>query len=194
MASTTKTNSSTTSNDLWTIYDKINLALKNKDSVLFNTYSYKQVTPDQKSQFDSIAPYLYTQSLSLDKNNYVNKWQDDKQAIYSTNPQKNDDAEVYGYKQGIIMFINENGSWKVLLDSPERGWNVVKKGTNETATQIEKELQAMMLDSDKDGLTDREETCTGAQQYDPKCIKTDPNKRDTNGNGWWDGIEANMKK
>jgi hypothetical protein len=123
----------------------------------------------------------------------VNKFQDDKQAIYSTNPQKVDDAEKYGYTQGIIMFIKKDGSWKVLSINPARGWSVLKKGTNKTATQIEKDLQAMMLDSDKDSLTNDDETCSGASQFNPKCTKTNPNNMDTNGNGWWDGIEAEMK-
>lgn len=188
------TNSSFKSIDLWTIYDKMTLALKNKDVSAFNIVSYVQVTPAQASQFSQTASFLYDQSIKTIKNDYINKWQDEKQAIYSTNPQKIDDAEVYGYAQGSVMFINKDGSWKVLLDSPEKGWNVVKKGTNKTAAQIEQDLQTMMLDSDKDGLTDEQEICSGSQQYNSKCVKTVPNKRDTNGNGWWDGIEANMNK
>lgn len=187
-------NSSLVSSDLWTIYDKMTLALKNKDIKSFNTVSYTQVAPDEASQFNQIAPFLHDQNLKTVKSNYINKWQDEKQAIYSTNPQKDDNTEAYRYKQGIVMFINKDGSWKVLSSSSEIGWNVLKKGTNNTAAQIEKELQAMLLDSDKDGLTDQDEICGGAKQYDTKCIKTDPNKRDTDGNGWWDGIEEALRK
>ena len=159
--------------------------------ISYNKYSYKQVTPEQNSQFIQFLPFLLDESSKINKSDYVNKWQDDKQAIYSTIPKKIDNTESYGYKQGIIMFINKDGFWKVLSMSPEKTWTISKKGTNHTATQIEQELQAMMLDSDKDGLTDKEETCTA--DHDPACVKTDPNKRDTNGNGWWDGIEAVMK-
>ncbi|KKR91768.1 MAG: hypothetical protein UU95_C0003G0024 [Parcubacteria group bacterium GW2011_GWC2_42_12] len=182
-----------TGDNLWLIYDKMTLALKDKNVVDFNAVSYVQVTSAEESQFTSLAPFLYEQSANINKDSYVNKWQDDKQAIYSTNSMKRDDASFYGYKQGSVMFIKNDGSWKILLDSPERGWNHTKTNTNLTAVQIEKELQDMMLDSDKDGLTNMEEVCGGAHQYDSKCIKTDPNKRDTNGNWWWDGIEANMK-
>lgn len=179
--------------DLWAIYDKMTLALKNKDVDAFNAVSYDQVPSSQKSQFNQIATFLYDQSIKIDKSSYVNKWQDSKQAIYSTNPEKMDDDEVYKYSQGTVMFINKDGSWKILLTSPERGWNVVKSGTNSTPAQIEKDLQAMMLDSDKDGKKNDEETCSNGEQYNSRCVKSDPNKRDTNGNGWWDGIEANMK-
>ncbi len=187
-------NSSLVSSDLWTIYDRMTLALENKDVKSFNAVSYTQVTPDQASEFSQIAPFLHDQNLKTVKSNYINKWQDEKQAIYSTNPQKDDGTEAYRYKQGIVMFINKDGSWKVLSSGTEIGWNVLKKGTNNTAAQIEKELQAMLLDSDKDGLTNQDEICGGAKQYDTKCIKTDPNKRDTDGNGLWDGIEAALRK
>ena len=186
--------SSTATVDLWSIFDKNTLALKNKDIVAFNATSYIQVTSAEESQFAQMASFLYDQSIKINKNNYVNKWQDDKQAIYSTNPVKTDDSTAYGYKQGSIMFMKKDGSWKILLSSPERNWGVSKAGTNQTSAQVEQLLQAMMIDSDKDGLTNNEETCdSGAQQYNPNCVKSDPNKRDTNGNGWWDGIEANMK-
>jgi len=116
--------------------------------------------------------------------------QDDKQAIYSTNPVKTDDSTAYGYKQGIIMFVKKDGSWKILLSSPEKNWGVSKAGTNRTPAQVEELLQEMILDSDKDGITNMYELCEGSQMGNSKCVKTDPNKRDTDGDGWWDGIEA----
>ncbi len=183
----------TTSNDLWSTFDKVNLALKNKDIASYNKYSYKQVTPDETLMFGAMASFLYGQTSKIDKDAYVNLWKDSKQAIYSTNPVKTDDANIYGYAQGVISFINEGGSWKVLTVNPMLGWSVSKKGTNKTAAEVEQDLRAMMIDSDKDGLTDMDEVCGGAEKYNSKCVKTDPNKRDTNGNGLWDGIEADMK-
>ena len=44
-------------------------------------------------------------------------------------------------------------------------------------------------DSDMDGLPDINENCEGASQYDPNCIKTNPNEKDSDGDGWWDSIE-----
>ena len=52
---------------------------------------------------------------------------------------------------------------------------------------------AALVDSDEDGIVDKDEKCEGAAQYDPRCTKTDPNKKDTDGNGWWDGIDAQLK-
>jgi len=183
----------TTNDDLWSVFDKVKEALKNKDATAYNVVSYTQVTPAQIAQFAQMATFLYDETVKINKADFVNKWQDDKQAIYSTNPVKIDDATSYGYNQKQITFVKISGSWKVLMISPEKNWGVSKSGTNKTASQVEVDLQAMMIDSDKDGLTNEEEICAGADQYNSQCVKTDPNKRDTNGNGWWDEIEKDMK-
>ena len=57
-------------------------------------------------------------------------------------------------------------------------------GSVKTATEIETEIKKFSLDSDQDGLTDEDETCISKRFSE--CVKTDPNKRDTNGDGWWD--------
>ncbi len=62
-------------------------------------------------------------------------------------------------------------------------------GTNRGPVQIEAELQAMILDSDKDGLTDMKENCGGSMMGNKTCVKTNPNKDDSDGDGWWDGID-----
>lgn len=190
---TSNSSTSSVTVDLWSIFDQSTLALKNADVAAYNKVVYDQIPPEESSHFASFAPFLYEEASKTNKAAYIHKWQDDKQAIYTTNPVKRDDEKTYGYSRSSIMFINSAGSWKILVDAPDRGWNVSKSGTNKTAAQVEADLQAMMLDTDKDGLTDQEETCTGGQAYNPKCVKSDPAKRDTNGNGYWDGIEAKMK-
>lgn len=173
--------------DLWPIYDKVAVALNNKDVSAFNAVSYKQVAPEEAPLFIQMAPFLA--EIVPVKSDYVIKWQDDRQAIYATNLKREDDTNFYRYKQSVIMFVKKDGVWKVLIDSPDRGWSIMKSGTTETPAQIEQSLKALTLDSDKDGLTDKVESCTTG---DSRCIKSDPNKRDTNGNGLWDGIEAEM--
>ena len=190
------TSVATTTEDLWAVFDKETLALKNNDLAEFNKYSYKQVPAQAASQFSQFAPMMYQQNAKVNKNDYVNKWQDEKQAIYSTNPQKNNTTDSYGYNVGVVTFVKTNGSWEVLSSGVgyfgETAITAVGE-PNRTQAQADKDLQAMMLDSDKDGLTDQEELCLGASQYDKTCVKTDPNNKDSNGNGWWDGIEAKMK-
>lgn len=192
--SLTNTNSPSGSTDLWSIFDKMVLALKNKDIPALNAVSYTQIPADQEAQFIKVAPLLYDLESQIVKSEYINKWQDEKQAIYSTNPKKSEDTYGYNLSQGNIMFINIDGSWKVLLSGAESGWHIVKSGTNQTPAQAEQELQTMVLDTDKDGIKDQDETCTGAKELSPSCVKSDPNNRDTDGDGWWDGIEANMNR
>ena len=185
----------TTNNDLWSVFEKGQTALKNKDIAAYNAVSYVQVPADQADQFLQMASFLYNQYAGFNEADFVNKWQDDKQAIYSTNHLKADTASAYGYTASQIMFIKTNNIWKVLNISPNQSWSVSKAGTNKNVAQIEQDLQAMMLDSDKDGVTDQDELCLGARQVDPTCVKTDPNNRvSTNSDGWWDGIWEAMKK
>ena len=139
-------------------------------------------------EFSTYAPFFYGELAKLNKTDFVNVWRDDKQAILSTNPIRTDTADNYSYDKKQIFFIKDISLWKVMnLDisagSIPKSWGA----------EGEKELQSMPIDSDKDGVADRVETCSGAEQYNSRCVKTDPNNRDTNGNGWWDGIEEDMK-
>jgi hypothetical protein len=178
-----------TSDYLWSVFDQYNNKLKNanyNDYVASEPPSSVLMSP---TQFAQLSAFTYNENMKLNKADFVNKWQDDKQAIFSTNPVRTETADSNGYTQTKISFIKDNGAWKILLISPSNSWSVLKS----TGASGEKDLQAMISDSDKDGLTNWEETCSGANHYNTSCVKTDPNKRDTNGNGWWDGIEIDMK-
>ncbi len=185
-------NNAATSDDLWPIFDKNADALKNKNIEAFNATSYKKITAAEESQFYQLASFLYSEMKKINKDDYTNKYRDDNQAIYSTNPVREDSSISYSYKQGFVMFVKKDGLWKLLSIIPNKEWSISKSGTNETPEQIEKDLQEMILDSDKDGITDMDELCKGAQEFNPQCVKTDPRNRDTDGDGWWDGIEANF--
>jgi flagellar basal body-associated protein FliL len=160
--------------DLWSLFDKLKEALKNKDFKSFNDFSYEKMPISESGQFSEFATFFYGEVSKLNKADFVNKWQDDKQAIYSTNPVKKEISGSASYSQDQISFIKDGDSWKILKISSSVG--------------TEK-----MIDSDKDGLTDDDENCAKSRAVDPRCVKTDPNNRDSNGNGWWDGVEAGMK-
>ena len=124
----------------------------------------------------------------LNKTDYITKWQDCQQAILLTNPKKIDTTDSYAYEQKKMTFIKESGQWKI-LKTHFYGWSVLK---SLGAVEGEKELQAKMLDSDQDGITDNDETCSQSESYNPNCVKTDPNKRDTNDDGWWDLLNLDL--
>jgi len=164
-----------TSDYLWSVFDQYNNKLKKAD---YNDYVASEPPSSDlmsPTQFAQLSAFTYNENMKLNKTDFVNKWQDDKQAIFSTNPTRAEIANSSRYTQIKISFINKNGTWEIL--------SINHSGSD----------QATVLDSDKDGLTNDDETCSKAKAYDPNCVKTDPNKRDTNGNGWWDGIETEMK-
>ena len=175
--------------DLWSVFDKFNEAIRNKDIAAYNAISYKQVPPAEYEDFKEAAPIMYEITNEVDKDEYINKWQDNKQAIYSTNLRKKGDDQNYIYDQSFLMIINDNGNWKMLTEGP---LNLTYHATGKYNNSAEREdnLQKMALDSDKDGLSYQDETCSGL--FTASCIKTDPNNKDSDGDGWWDGIEAEM--
>ncbi len=181
--------------DLWSIIDKETLALKNKDIESIKKLYYTQPTVEESSQLKQQIPYLLEQNTKMNKSDYVDIWQDEKQAIYSTGLLKENNQESYGYKKGIIMFVNDKGGWKILSKN-EQIWSVpsiiTAGGAKITQAEADKSLKEMVIDKDKDGLTDNEETCSGNFKNTKDCKKTDPNKRDTSGDGWWDGINKAM--
>lgn len=177
--------------DLWPIFDKSVLALKNKDVKAFNKISYKQVAVGEEESFISMASGMYKLASEVVKSEYVNKIGDSKQYIYST--PLNTTEEGYAYKQGVVIFIKDGDTWKLLLNN-ENYWGISKAGTNKTLAEVQNELRLMTKDSDNDGLTDDQENCSGASEYKLNCKKTDPNKKDTDGDGWWDGINAIINK
>src|SRR3989338_7966247 len=139
----------------------------------------------------SIMDFLYRAQSVLIKSDFVNKWEDGKQIIFSSKPMKTDTATSKGYKVSFIYFVKEatSGTVRLLAVKPNVRFSYDTVNTDLTTSQIEKELQNMMFDSDLDGLTDLEENCEGAKQIEKTCSTTDKDKRDSNGNGWWDGVE-----
>jgi hypothetical protein len=152
----------------------------------FNKYSYIPLKKEEESKFKMVAALLYSMGV-VDKNAVTTKWEDENQAIYLTDIKKSEDAKFYKNEYGRIVFIKEGMQWKVGEVAGSIGLNVTKSVSKESA---EKMLQEMSLDTDQDGIRDQVEKCEGSKAADPKCVKTDPNNRDTDGNGYWDGVDA----
>lgn len=184
-----------TSKDPWVVFQTYLNYAKAHDENGMNSVSHNQSPKCAQTteQCNAQLDYIYNTLSKINKNEYVNKNEDSKQIIITTNAKKNDTADSKGYVKGIIYFTKDSkGNLKFLSVSPSGGWSHSTVNTNLTEAQIEAELQAMMLDTDKDGLTDQQERCEGASQF-LNCNNTDPAKNDTDMDGWWDGIEARFK-
>ncbi len=132
----------------------------------------------------------YSYGSVLKKEEFKNVWYDEKQIIISTDFWTENSAEMgaYGRFRAIIFFVkDQSGNWKMLSFSPFKGSITTTKEFKEDA-----ENQAMVRseDSDLDGISDFEEKCLDKNKAN--CTKTDPNKRDSDGDGLWDGVEALM--
>ncbi|MDQ5893237.1 MAG: hypothetical protein QG640_248 [Patescibacteria group bacterium] len=190
-----KTNStqSTSDTDLWVVYDKMTDAVKNVDVDAYNKVVYEPIPAEEVSMFKQSASMFYPM-LQIKKEDYVNKWQDAKQAIYSTELKELNNSTTYGYSLSSVSFINDKGAWKVLSESSMNSMSTPKNAVGKTGAQIQAELREAMADTDEDGVTDQKELCAGSQASNKNCKKTDPKKRDTNGDGIWDGIEAYINR
>lgn len=120
---------------------------------------------------------------------------DDKQAILSS-PYRTEETDIArGVLRKVIYFAKVNGEPKVLYftQPDEITYTFLDKKATTTTAEIDQRLLERTKDSDQDGLPDEVETCT--YLGDTKdCVKTDPSNRDTDGDGWWDGVEIYLRK
>ena len=113
---------------------------------------------------------------------------DDKQIILYGDYQKNLNGDAPAIARGIIYFVREGANIKFLSFNPFQGAFIIRNGTEATST-ISAKLDSMTADSDGDTLADDIGTCSDQNEL-ITCTPTDPHKKDTDSNGWWDSTEA----
>ncbi len=145
--------------------------------------------PSMQAECYARLDYAYSAGSKFKEEDFTNVWSDENQIILSTDYKEIDDnaSQRRGRFRSIIYFAKENGKEPKLIGfKPTEG--AITSKDNLSESQIEAELDKLVQDTDKDGLTDVIETCT-SEQAGSGCIPTDPYDPDTNNNGWWDGIE-----
>lgn len=190
-----KSNATTfVSTDPWVVFNKQKEYGQAKDFPGYMSLSYNQYPAcASKADCDMMFQFVNAIADSINKNEYVNKWEDGKQIILSTNVKKTDTATEKSYTKDYLFFVKDsNGSVKVLGNSSS-GLHILKAGSNSSSEAQTSELEFSVVDTDQDGISDIKEKCEGASKYDKSCNKTDPTKRDTDGDGWWDGVEARFE-
>lgn len=179
---------------LWNIYSQYLKFAKNQDRDSLKKVSYQlsqactptPVTDECKSKMSAV----YEAGKSITRNDFSEVWSDQKQAIVLSEAKKLEDSQSVGYQKSIIIFAkNSQGQYGLLALDPQRSW-LAKKSATTTNESLYKTVGDSMIDSDKDGVTDDFEKCIFPDSLIilSDCIKTDPSKRDTNGDGWWDGV------
>jgi hypothetical protein len=185
--------------DPWTVFSDYLLKAKNHDIAGVGALSYKLSATcldiKQKDACFVKMDNLYKIGSLLKKEDFVNRLEDNKQMILSTNLIATTTYDFLGYTKASIIFVKtSDGNLKVLVVDPFTSWTVPKSQASTTA-ELKNELDNLVKDSDKDGLTDQFENCIFPQNIIvTDCKKTDPMKRDSLGDGWWDGVREYTKR
>lgn len=138
---------------------------------------------DCDAKMDTVAFF----GTSFVKKDFVEVWSDSKQIILATDFRIEENEEAISRTRSIIYFVVDDGVIKMLKFEPAKGSILQKEGL--TKAEIDKRLLDFTEDSDKDGAEDYLENCLSKSQ-DTTCVKTDTTKRDTDLDGFWDGIEV----
>lgn len=186
--------SSPTSEQLWKIFSQYLDFAKAQDRDNLKKVSYQlsqscastPITSECKSKMSAV----YEAGKAITRNDFAEIWSDQRQAIVSSEAKKIEDSQSVGYQKSVIVFArNSQGQFGILAIDPQRSW-LVKKNATTTNESLYKRVSDSMIDTDKDGVTDDFEKCIFPDSLLilSECKKTDPVKRDTNGDGWWDGV------
>lgn len=177
----------------WTLFQKYLGYNKdqNLEGVRSTVYKVAAVCNDPKTLIDCKARMgaAYSYGVALKKEDFTNIWSDEKQIILSTDFEVKEDDVSIGRTRSIIFFIkDETGNLRMLSFSPAKG-AVATKDTTASRQEIDDRLIIYTEDKDQDGIADYQEQCLGVAPEEA-CVKTDPKLHDTNGDGFWDGVEA----
>lgn len=168
----------------WKVLQNYLRFAKNKNLEGVASLSYQLSDSCKNNQKDAQKECLlkienvYNLGKDFKEKDFNTIWSDEKQIILSTDWKHFDSQGVNGLVHGVIYFVKDaKGNIKLLSFNPAKGAFITDTASS-TKAEIDQKLLKATLDSDQDGLPDVEE------------INTDPHKRDSNGNGFWDGVEA----
>lgn len=145
--------------------------------------------PKQKTECYKKMDTVYDIGSKLKQEDFTHIVEDAKQGILSTNVRRPDTVNnLIAVKQVIFFTKDAQGNPKVLALNPNEMWQVVRNKASTTA-ELEAKLASLVRDFDEDGASDELENCIFPDNILPvMCKKTNPQKKDSIGDGWWDGI------
>ncbi len=151
------------------------------------TCSKASESEETKKKCFEILDSVYKMGVSTNKASYSNTLSDEKQIILSSVTKETDVGDKIELSKNLIYFtVGNDGTVKILGIENNRTISINKYGLSQD--EVNKSLEDDKLDSDSDGLEDKMETCS-LNSTNQNCIKTDPNRKDTDGDGFWDSIE-----
>lgn len=179
--------------DMWATWTGYLEAVKNHDIGALKEYAYAlsdtcKDPKQEKACFDKMDA-VYKIGASFTKNDFSTALEDGKQGILETKLAPINSEKDFGYRKSSIIFVKDNtGNPRLLSLKPNEEWKV-KRNSASTTAELNKSLEDMVKDTDQDGLTDQIEKCIFPDNYAViSCVESNPNKRDSDGDGYWDGV------
>lgn len=179
----------------WAVLQKYVEFAKDKDIEGVRSLSYqltdsckKYSTEEEKKDCDARMGTVAFFGGAFAKKDFVHVWSDNKQIILATDFRIEENEEAISKTRSMIYFVIDSGVVKILKFDPAKG-TIMKKTSEVTKQERDAKLIEFTIDSDEDGAEDHLEKCLSVSQ-DATCTKTDPTKKDSDGDGFWDGIEA----
>lgn len=175
----------------WNLFQKYLNFNKNNDleGVKSVIYRISPICEDTKTKTDCEARMqsAYSYGKVLLKSEFKNIWEDDKQLVLSTDFWTQEDEKVVARFRSTIFFVkNEDGSLKLLSFNPRMG--ALVNAESAPVEELRSRVKIYTDDNDLDGKSDYDEECL-SKIGNEECLKTNPKLRDTDQDGWWDGVE-----
>jgi len=182
----------------WTTFQNYLSFAKTHDLAGVKSLSYQTsdtcLDPKKIKECEGLMDSAYEYGKDLQEENFTHVWYDAKQIILSTNFQRQDfGTTTVGYNRSIIYFTRDTaGNPKLLSFNPDDGVIISRQDLDDA--EIDRRIKSMTRDSDEDGVVDDIENCVGYAVEKDCPTKSNPTKKDTDGDGWWDGVEIFFKK
>ncbi len=180
--------------EAWDLFQKYLSYNKNQDLAGVKSLVYKisKVCDTTKPSDECKARMssAYAHGSTLKKEDFINVWSDKRQTVLTTDfwTETSVELNLVGRFRSMIVFVrNEKGELKLLSFSPTKGGATAKNSAPEQ--ELNDRIIRWSEDKDKDAIADYEEECLNKPD-DTKCVKTNPKLRDTDADGFWDGVDA----
>lgn len=184
----------TLASQAWDTFERYMKAAKAHDLETLKTLSHQIspacADPAKRTECNALMDSAYAYAEPLKEEQFKTIWADSKQIILLGNYtiEGEETSPGAGMFRPVLYFTRSGDAIKLLAMNPSDGAIIV----DEDMTFAEKKARLLELvkDSDEDGIADKKEECI---DEDAECEKTNPQRRDTDGDGWWDGIEAHFR-
>ena len=177
--------------EAWETFQKYLASAKDQDLETLKTISYQlgETCRDESKikECKDLMGNAYFFGSGMEKSSLTELVYDDKQIILFGKYMENISDSMISFQRPIIYFVREGESVKLLSFNPFQG-SFLMRGDIATSTITEK-LAKVTKDTDGDTIPDVIEECDEDVPVE-NCVKTDPSKRDTDGDGFWDSTQA----